>query len=108
MLINGYSDGARRERRVPTDSAADVYQPGDPFWRAEARVANVSANGLLLKMTAAENLAVGARLNVRFGTAAVAGVVKHVSPGAAHILVGIAIDNVQYLSEQDFGLCGRP
>jgi len=93
-----HSDGARKERRVPTDSPASVYKPDDPHWRAGAKIANVSANGLLLKMDDSQGLDVGAKIDVRFGTAAVAGEVKHVSKKSTDVLVGLAIDDVQYLS----------
>ena len=92
-----YNDCARRERRIPTDSPASVYKADDPFWRTVATVANISAHGLLLRFGCGEQIAVGAKLNIRFGSAAVAGQVKHVSAGAAGVLAGVAINNVQYL-----------
>jgi len=93
-----HSDGARKERRIATDGPASVYKPDDPHWRVAAKVANVSANGLLLKMDDSQGLDVGAKIDVRFGTAAVAGEVKHVSNKSADVLVGVAINDVQYLS----------
>ena len=90
-----YRDGLRKEWRIPTDSAALVSKVDDPFWKADARLANISADGLLLKMHLTQHLAVGSKIDVRFGAAAVAGEVKHVSARATHLLVGIAIDSVQ-------------
>jgi hypothetical protein len=87
----------RREQRVTTDCPASVYKVADPYWRIAARVANISANGLLLKMPTELALDVGAKINVRFAAAAVAGQVKHVSKQSNDVLVGIAIEDVQYL-----------
>ena len=92
-----YSDGARKERRIPTDSPALVFKADDPFWKADARIANVSANGLLLRMNCTRDVAVGSKIDVRFGTAAVAGHIMHISTQPTHVLVGIAIDDVQEL-----------
>jgi hypothetical protein len=98
IVVVVYSDETRKERRVPTDSPALVYKPDDPDWRTTARVANVSANGLLLKVGSShDELAVGARIDVRFGATAVAGKVRHVSHRESELFVGLAIDDVQYL-----------
>ena len=74
-----------------------MFKTDDPYWKADARIANVSANGLLLRMGDAEDLVVGSRVAVRFGTAAVSGHVRHVSAKATCVLVGVEIQNLQFL-----------
>jgi hypothetical protein len=97
-MESNHTLGTRREPRVSTDSAADIYKASDPYWKATGRVANVSANGLLLNVEEpAGDVEIGAKLSVRFGAAAVAGKVKHVSDRNGRTLVGMVIDDVQYL-----------
>lgn len=87
----------RRDRRIPTDDPADIYKVNDPYWKTTGRIANISANGLLLNLNSPDDLEPGSKLTVRFGSAAVAGEVRHVSGHEGRTLVGLTIDDVQYL-----------
>jgi PilZ domain len=88
--------GGRKETRVPTQEPALVIMLDTPLSSGAGTLVNISANGLLLRLTEPLKLSAASKIAVRLRSASIRGEVKHTTHVADGMLVGVAIDDVEY------------
>ena len=85
---------ARRHARFETSGRACVTAVQPPFWHGSGTVCNISFGGVLISFRERPQCAVGADVQVQFGSVSATGQVRHITSHDSEYLVGVRVDNV--------------